>query len=408
MLERSEFRRVRELTVALVEPLEPEDCLVQAMPDVSPPKWHLAHTTWFFETFVLRPFVAGYEPVRREYEVLFNSYYEAVGERHPRPERGVLSRPTLREVFAYRERVDAALEAVFDSLPRDAHARIEVGIHHEQQHQELLLMDVKFNFSRNPLAPPLVSRPLAPAREVSELSFSSHEGGLSRFGDERDAFAYDNERPAHRRFVEPFTLADRLVTNGEFLAFIADRGYERPELWLSDGIAWVRANRVCHPLYWCATDDGGFEEHTLHGRAALDPNAPVCHVTGYEAAAYAEWAGARLPTEFEWELAATSHDPARSAWLEDGPWHPRGHDAANNLYGDAWIWTRSAYEPYPGYRPARGAVGEYNGKFMSNQWVLRGGAIITPRGHVRRTYRNFYYPQQRWPFTGIRLAKDLR
>jgi ergothioneine biosynthesis protein EgtB len=415
-----DYQRVRRLTRALVEPLEPEDCMLQAMPDVSPPKWHLAHTTWFFETFVLEPHVGAYRSPNPAYRALYNSYYEAVGPKHPRPERGQLSRPTLSEVLDYREHVDAHLRPWLErpgaELPSAMHALIQLGLQHEQQHQELLVMDVKYNFSRNPLAPAYARQPLvaAPAGAARPLRFERFDGGLVPIGAASGGFAFDNERPVHRRYLEPFELATRLVTNGEMLEFIAAGGYREPALWLSDGWAWVREHAIEAPLYWRCAPDGSYRELTAHGERGLELTRPVCHVSGYEALAYATFAGARLPTEAEWEVAARAlgergvrREPGA---LEDGQWHPRPARADDDwqLFGELWQWTRSAYEPYPGFAAEAGAVGEYNGKFMCSQWVLRGSSVATPRGHSRGTYRNFFYPHQRWPFTGIRLAREAR
>ncbi len=400
------YRDVRAVTQGLLDGLEVEDCALQTMPDVSPPKWHLAHTTWFFETFLLEAHVAGYRPVDPTFRELFNSYYQGVGPRHPRAERGFLSRPTLRQVLDYRSHVDAAMGQMLEKAnpPRVA-SLIELGLHHEQQHQELLVMDTKFNLSKNPSLPSHRPRALSVVPAVSDMRFVSFDGGVHLIGHEGSEFAFDNELPRHRRFLEPFELADRCVTNGEWLAFVEAGGYARAGLWLSDGWAWRNEHDIRHPLYWRIDADGRYYEYTCHGETPLDPNAPVCHISGYEATAFAEWFGARLPTEAEWEVAVCSKKlPPSSALksgggLESGCWHPR-------QTGDVWVWTRSAYEPYPGFSPAPGAVGEYNGKFMCSQWVLRGGSCVTPRGHVRPTYRNFFYPHQRWPFTGIRLAKD--
>jgi ergothioneine biosynthesis protein EgtB len=401
--------------------------MVQAMPDVSPPKWHLAHTTWFFETFVLEPHVAGYRSPDPAYKELFNSYYEAVGPRHPRPERGHLSRPSLSEVLAYRQHVDSHVRALLQGspahVPAAARERIELGLHHEQQHQELLVMDVKYNFSRNPLRPTYSRAPLpAAAGSAAAQTFERFEGGLVQIGASADAFAFDNERPVHRRFVAPFELGQRLVTNGELLEFIAAGGYQNPALWLSDGWAWVREHGVEAPLYWRRDADGAYHEFTAHGERPLELARPACHVSGYEALAFATFAGARLPTEFEWEIAARAvseaarrrgePDPSERGSLESKEWHPRAASPPSGgtcqLFGELWQWTRSAYEPYPGFAPEAGAVGEYNGKFMCGQWVLRGGSFATPRGHSRTSYRNFFYPHQRWPFTGIRLAREAR
>jgi ergothioneine biosynthesis protein EgtB len=380
--------------------------MVQAMPDVSPPKWHLGHTTWFFETFVLEPRKIGYESSTPVYRRLFNSYYEAVGQRHPRAERGNLSRPTLSEVLEYREHVDHWMHRALDSAAANE-AMLELGLHHEQQHQELLVMDVKFNFSKNPLLPVYRREPLEGCPTVEPLRFRRFEGGLVRVGDEGEGFAFDNERPSHRRFIEPFELATRLITNGEMLEFIQAGGYTTPSLWLSDGWSWLREQAVAAPLYWITDEQGGRFEFTAHGKVPLDPNAPVCHVSGYEALAFATWAGARLATEFEWELAARDEAAEGAAWLGEGLLHPRSAASGSpQFFGNLWQWTRSAYEPYPGFKAFQGAAEEYNGKFMSNQWVLRGGSVASPRGHVRATYRNFFYPEQRWPFTGIRLARE--
>ena len=408
--EQTRFARIRKETEALVRELTAEDCMVQAMPDVSPPKWHLAHTSWFFETFVLEREVADYRSPSPAYKELFNSYYEAVGRRHPRPERGHLSRPTLSEVFAYRQQVDAAMQRLLEG--RGNPPWVELGLQHEQQHQELLVMDVKYNFSRSPLQPAYVPGALERCPAALPLEFKRFEGGLVRCGTDAGgaAFTFDNERPAHRRFIEPFELGTRLVTNAEFLEFIAAGGYQTASLWLSDGWAWVREHALEAPLYWRRDADGMFHEFTAHGELPLDPHAPVCHVSGYEAAAFAAWAGARLPTEFEWEHAAGRSEPLGAITGGALRLHPRAAtgEGITQLFGELWQWTRSAYEPYPGFTPEPGAVAEYNGKFMCGQWVLRGGSVATPRGHARATYRNFFYPQQRWSFTGVRLAREAR
>ncbi len=404
----TEYARVRHATRDLVAGLGPEDCMVQAMPDVSPAKWHLAHTTWFFETFVLERELAGYASPSPAYRELFNSYYDAVGPKHPRPERGHLSRPTLSEVLAYREHVDAGIQKLLARGGASSEL-MELGLQHEQQHQELLLMDVKYNFSKNPLVPRFQPQPLEPCGASEPLRFQRFDGGLVQAGASGSEFSFDNERPRHRRFLEPFELGTRLVTNAEMLAFIAAGGYQNPALWLSEAWAWVREHAVAAPEYWRRDAEGAFHEFTAHGEVPLDPNAPVCHVSGYEAAAFALWAGARLPTEFEWELAArAAAEP--SSLLRAGRLHPRGTSGAGvrQLFGDLWQWTRSGYEPYPGFVPEAGPVGEYNGKFMCGQWVLRGSSVATPNGHARVSYRNFFYPHQRWPFTGIRLARDPR
>lgn len=384
------------------------------MPDVSPTKWHLAHVTWFFETFLLAPYLPGYEPFDPAFGYLFNSYYEGVGARHPRPDRGLLSRPPLAEVFAYRAHVDEAMGRLFGTLSDDAWGEpgelIELGLNHEQQHQELLLMDIKHVLSRNPLRPAYRQRNAREAVKAPELGWVEQEGGLGRIGDDGSGFAFDNERPRHRVVLEDFRLADRPVTNGEYRAFVEDGGYRDPLLWLADGWATVRAQGWKAPLYWRETD-GERSELTLAGEVPLDDDVPVCHVSHYEAAAYATWAGKRLPTEAEWEAAAPAVDESSANLLAADLLHPapandNGRSATRQMIGDVWEWTASPYVAYPGFRTSPGAVGEYNGKFMSNQMVLRGGCCATPPGHIRATYRNFFYPHQRWPFTGIRLAED--
>ena len=404
------YEDVRAQSVALAAPLSPEDCALQSMPDASPVKWHLAHTTWFFETFVLAE-RDGYRAFDPSFRVLFNSYYVGVGERHPRPERGLLSRPDLASVLAYRAHVDAAMRALLSGAPDgETRARIDLGLHHEQQHQELILTDLKHLFSRHPGAPVYrAGWPLAPVRP-RRVEWIAYEGGLDAFGHGGDGFAFDNERPRHRAFVAPFALASRPVTHGEFAAFVADGGYERPELWLSAGWDAVASRGWNAPLYW-QRDGDAWTTFTLHGRAPIDAHTPLCHVSFFEADAYARWAGARLPTEFEWELAARDV-PVEGNLLESGALHPMPLDGDTppgvpaQLFGDVWEWTRSDYGPYPGYAPAPGALGEYNGKFMVGQYVLRGGSCATPRSHLRATYRNFFAPDARWQFSGVRLARD--
>jgi ergothioneine biosynthesis protein EgtB len=412
------YRSVRSLTERLAEPLCPEDQVVQSMPDVSPTKWHRAHVTWFFETFLLEPHLPGYRPYDPRYRVLFNSYYQQVGPQHPRPERGLVSRPGVAEVAAYRRHVDRAMEELLadaDDVWPEVAARTELGCHHEQQHQELLLMDIKHVLSRNPLDPVYVDGEPPPAID-GRLTWTAVDGGLVEVGHRGDGFSFDNERPRHRAWLEPYRLGDRLVTAGEWVEFVDDGGYRRPELWLSDGWATVQREGWEAPLYW-RRDDGAWTLFTLAGRRAVHPDEPVCHVSHYEADAFARWAGARLPTEHEWEHAARgAHEVADDGARllpPDAPrgaaLHPRPAPAgggARQLLGDAWEWTASAYLPYPGFRPEPGAIGEYNGKFMSGQMVLRGGACVTPPGHVRATYRNFFPPQSRWMFGGVRLAAD--
>lgn len=395
----------RRATVRLCEPLAPEDMVVQSMPDASPAKWHLAHTTWFFERFVLRPL--GIAPTHDAYDYLFNSYYESVGDRHPRPLRGLLSRPTVNEVLAYRRAVDARLAELGPARLAQVADALELGLAHEEQHQELLLTDIKHLFGSSPLLP-VYSADTARDRDEAapRLEWLTFDGGLRSIGHGGGAFAFDNEAPRHTVHIPPFAIASRLVTVGEYLDFIRDAGYRRPELWLSDGWAWVRSADRSAPLYW-KRDDGAL--FTLHGLRGLDPSEPVCHVSYYEADAYARWAGARLPTEAEWEVAAERSERADGCFADDRRLHPAPARRARGLsqaLGDAWEWTSSAYGPYPGFRPLAGAFGEYNGKFMVSQMVLRGGSALTPRGHVRTTYRNFFPPAAQWQLAGIRLGRD--
>ncbi|MEI9850390.1 MAG: ergothioneine biosynthesis protein EgtB [Sphingomonas sp.] len=400
------YVRVRALSTALALPLSDADASVQSMDDASPAKWHLAHTTWFFETFVLRDHVPGYRLFDERWPFLFNSYYEAEGKRHARPRRGMLTRPSLAEVLRYRDAVDAALLAALPGLPAGAHALVELGCHHEEQHQELLLTDILHLFSENPLEPAIWSGdPKVPVAMPGPVGWIEGGSGEAEIGHSHSSFAFDCEEPRHRVLLYPHAIADRTVTNGEWAAFIADRGYRDPRLWLSDGWAWVQANGIDAPLYW-RLRDGVWTRFGLDGRRPVDPAAPVTHVSFYEADAYASWAGARLPTEAEWEAAAAAHDPDSGNQLDGpGPAEPRP-SAGPAFFGDVWEWTGSAYRPYPGFRAAEGAVGEYNGKFMSGQFVLRGGSCASPRGHVRASYRNFFHPHQRWQFTGVRLARD--
>jgi ergothioneine biosynthesis protein EgtB len=409
------FGATRENTEAIADGLLPEDQVVQSMPDASPTKWHLAHTTWFFETFLLVPYLAGYRVFDERWSYLFNSYYEAVGARHPRPERGLLSRPSLAEVRRYRSHVDAGMGDLLAGGRADtgqAAALTHLGIHHEQQHQELILTDLLHLFAANPLAPAYrPPRPHVIPATPQSLSWIDCSDGLHEIGYGGDGFAFDNERPRHRVFLKSFQLGSRLVTNGEWRDFIDDGGYRRAGLWLSDGWAMVAENNVQAPLYWRYGEDGRWQSMTLRGMRPIEDAAPVCHISFYEADAYARWAGCRLPTEAEWEVAASAvglvGNTLGSGALMPLPAATDEHGAAPaQMYGDVWEWTASAYTPYPGYRPPAGAVGEYNGKFMCNQMVLRGGSCVTPDGHIRASYRNFFYPHQRWQFTGVRLAKD--
>jgi ergothioneine biosynthesis protein EgtB len=403
------YKTVRAATRALCEPLAAEDFVIQSMPDASPAKWHLAHTSWFFEEFVLHAHVRDYRFHDEAFRYLFNSYYEAVGPRHARPQRGLLSRPTVEQTFAYRAHVDEHMSRLLSARAEslDLARLVTLGLHHEQQHQELLLTDLKHAFSCNPLLPAYIKG--GPRRENAgtRLSFLSFEGGLTEAGHQGTDFCFDNELPRHRVFVQPFRLANRLVTNAEFLEFIAAGGYSRAEHWLSDGWAAVQREQWTRPLYWAESLD---HEFTLTGVRALDPNLPVTHISYYEADAFARWAGARLPTEFEWELAASPF-PVDGNFVENHNWHPLAADSTRpgltQLFGDVWEWTQSAYSSYPGFKPAAGAIGEYNGKFMVNQLVLRGGSCATPRSHIRASYRNFFYPTARWQFSGIRLARDI-
>jgi ergothioneine biosynthesis protein EgtB len=410
----SRYRDVRKVTEALAAPLSAEDCAIQSMPDASPVKWHLAHTSWFFETFVLDSHLGGYRGFESSFRMLFNSYYNSVGEKHPRPERGLLSRPSLDRVLAYRKHVDQAMTELLarGSLPREASDLVELGINHEQQHQELVLTDVKHLLSCNPLKPAYADARKDGARaHAPPLTWSRFAEGVVSIGHDGAGFAFDNESPRHRQYMQSYLLANRLVTNGEYLAFIDDGGYRRPELWLSEGWDWIAAGiaaaHVTGPKYW-ERGDSSWRQFSLHGMQEIDPSAPVCHVSLFEADAYARWAGARLPTEAEWEFAAAKR-AIEGNMLESGHFEPRagpGGAALTQLFGDVWEWTQSAYAPYPGYRPAAGAIGEYNGKFMCNQYVLRGGSCVTPKSHIRATYRNFFPAAARWQFTGIRLARD--
>jgi len=405
------FQVIRASTEAVAAPLSAEDCALQSMPDASPVKWHLAHTSWFFETFVLVPNAVGYTPFDPAFRVLFNSYYNGVGDKHPRPERGLISRPGLQEVYGYRAHVNAAMDKLFaDTLAPPVATHIELGLQHEQQHQELILTDVKHLLSRNPEKPIYRSRwPLQQVKPQRTV-WHSFVGGLTTIGHRGNGFAFDNEAPAHDVYIAPFELASRPVTHGEFAAFVKDDGYRRPELWLSLGWETARSRDWQAPLYWERHDDR-WQTFTLHGTIEIDPNTPVCHISFFEADAYARWAHARLPTEFEWELAAREV-PHAGNFLESGALHPMPPPGAvsvhrlSQMFGDVWEWTRSDYAPYPGFRPAEGAVGEYNGKFMCSQYVLRGGSCVTPASHIRTTYRNFFPPDARWQFSGLRLARD--
>jgi ergothioneine biosynthesis protein EgtB len=412
------YRQVRAATEGLCRPLATDDYAIQSMPEASPAKWHIAHTSWFFEEFILQRALEGYTFFDPAFRYLFNSYYDAVGPRHSRPERGMLSRPTIEQVWAYRGYVDEELLVLLereDSLPRELQQVVVLGLHHEQQHQELLLTDIKHMLSRNPLQPAYAAQPETAKRSTPlRLTFSEFPGGLVEIGHVGRGFCFDNELARHRVHLEPFRLANRLATNAEYLQFVRAGGYKRPEFWLSDGWACIQSEGWQRPIYWSESLD---QEFTLTGLRPLDPHAPVVHLSYYEADAFARWAGARLPTEFEWESVASSA-PLTGNFVEDGLWHPASAErsesglARNNvsirqLFGDVWEWTGSAYAPYPRFRPLHGALGEYNGKFMVNQLVLRGGSCATPRSHIRATYRNFFYPTARWQLSGVRLAADI-
>ena len=417
-----QYREVREASVALCSPLATEDYVVQSMADASPAKWHLAHTSWFFEEFVLQHADTGYEFHDPDFRFLFNSYYNAVGPMHTRSSRGMLSRPTVQQVLDYRARVDERMSELLQDtykLPAELVSIITLGLNHEQQHQELIVTDLKHLFSCNPLLPAYIHKDSLPSRAAPALAFRSFDSGLMHVGHAGTQFCFDNEQPRHQVYVRPFALATRPVTNAEYLEFIRDDGYRNAVHWLSDGWATVQREAWTRPIYW---SDSLEQEFTLRGLLPLDPHAPVTHLSCYEADAFARWAGARLPTEFEWEVAASAAagTPTSGNFVESGHWHPiaAAHPALTSrdhsdpapllqMFGDVWEWTQSAYSPYPGYRPAAGALGEYNGKFMVNQLVLRGGSCATPRSHIRTTYRNFFNPAARWQFSGVRLARDL-
>ena len=411
-----EYRRVRGFSETICEPLEVEDYVVQSMPDVSPTRWHLAHTTWFFETFLLKEFSPGYQPVHPRYEYLFNSYYNAVGEQFPRPRRGLLTRPTVADIFEYRRTVDGRMLELLDTVTGERAARalelVELGLHHEQQHQELMLTDLKHVLACNPLYPTYRERaPETGAATPPARAWLPFDGGRVAIGHADDSFCFDNERPAHECLLAPYELATRPVSNRQFAEFVADGGYQRPEFWLSLGWDQVSREEWQAPLYW-SRQNGAWHEFTLAGLRPLSPEAPVCHVSYFEADAYARWAGARLPTEAEWEHAGKAV-PMTGNFVDAGVLHPQAADTdvdarLQQMFGDVWDWTSSSYAAYPGYRPPVGAVGEYNGKFMCNQYVLRGGSCATSANHIRASYRNFFPASTRWQFIGFRLARDVR
>lgn len=410
---RQSYDAVRDRTHVLVADLEPEDMVIQTMDDVSPTKWHLAHTSWFFETFILSEFHSGYAVYDERYGYLFNSYYNQVGSMHQRPHRGLLSRPTVREVMSYRQHVDQHMGELIESLEghpneQQIQSLIELGLNHEQQHQELLLTDIKHVLFQNPLMPAAIRGRIdtLSGRDGSKLEFVPFKGGIKRHGYQGSGFCFDNELPEHQVLLRDFGLANRPVTNQEYLHFIEDDGYSRAELWLSEGWAWVSSNKRVRPQYWI---HGANDEFSLLGLITREPHAPVSHLSYYEADAYARWAGARLPTEFEWEQAAAEHVVSGN-FVDSEHYHPvaaENGDDLLQLYGDVWEWTSSPYSAYPGYQPAAGAIGEYNGKFMCSQMVLRGGSCASSASHLRSTYRNFFYPDACWQFTGVRLARDI-
>ncbi|HEY4067260.1 MAG TPA: ergothioneine biosynthesis protein EgtB [Burkholderiaceae bacterium] len=415
------FAEIRQATLTLAAPLSAEDAQVQSMPDASPTKWHMAHITWFFETFILERFEPGFAPFDASFRVLFNSYYQGVGEMHPRAQRGLITHPSLADVIRYRADVDARMQRLIASRADDPVLAelVTLGLHHEQQHQELLLTDIKHALSFSPAHAPYAKRWPMTSVQSQPLRWFGFEAGLIEHGHSEaldGRFCFDNETPRHRAYTAPFEIASRPVSYGEYLAFIDDGGYRRPELWLSLGWDWVRSGQRRAPLYWREMD-GRWMHHTLQGAIEIDPRTPVCHLSYFEADAYARWADARLPTEAEWEFAARALRPgaqqhARANFADRGAFHPLpGEDAASDepvqMFGDVWEWTQSNYGAYPGYRPLPGAVGEYNGKFMCSQIVLRGGSCATPAGHVRASYRNFFPPDAQWQFSGLRLARDV-
>lgn len=410
---RTMYSDVRQQFEDYCAPLEIEDYGLQAVAETSPAKWHLAHTSWFFETFILKPFMPGYRTQNPAFEYLFNSYYNGIGAQFPRPNRGLLSRPTVNQVYDYRRAIDDAMLRLLESACGGSEAgdletiatRTEMGLQHEMQHQELFFTDLKYNLAQNPLCPVYVDAPghQEPPAAV-DLAWHCHEGGIFKFGaEDENGFCFDNETPRHRVFLEPFELANRPVTNADVLAFIEDGGYQQPALWLADGWGKVQAEHWQHPLYW-RQQDGEWFEFTLHGLKPLAMNGIACHLSAYEADAIARWFNARLPTEFEWEAVA-QRQPVKGHFVDSRHYHPQA-PISDTLFGSVWQWTSSAYAPYPGYKPAAGAIGEYNGKFMCNQLVLRGGSCVTDPRQVRASYRNFFYPPDRWQFSGVRLAKD--
>ena len=406
-----QYQRIRLQTESLCQPLQVDDYNIQTMPDVSPAKWHIAHVSWFFETFLLKPYLKNYQPFHPKYAHLFNSYYETVGTFHPRPQRGLLNRPTVEEIFQYRWHVDHHMQELLTDVDHnrltDITLRTRVGLNHEQQHQELLLTDIKHVFASNPLKPAYHKCKIPHLYQAAQCDWIYHEGGIVETGYAGDGFCYDNELPVHKVYLEPFKLATHLLTNGEYLGFMADNGYQRADLWLSDAWKTVQTSQWQSPLYW-EHIDGQWWHMTLSGLQPVDEHAPVCHISFYEADAYARWAGKRLPSEAEWEVIARNQAITGNL-REQGTLHPIATSLTvgmQQMFGDVWEWTQSPYSPYPRFKPLPGSLGEYNGKFMCSQFVLRGGSCITPQDHIRPTYRNFFYPADRWQFSGLRLAED--
>ena len=409
---KKQYEQIRQQTEKICAPLEPEDTVVQPMVDVSPPKWHIAHTSWFFETFILSPHLTGYQPYHPDYSYLFNSYYNSVGNRVQRNQRSTLTRPPLRDIFTYRQHVDNCMTQLLENLDEDKLQELlpilELGLQHEQQHQELLLTDIKYILSTNPLLPVYEKNDNTPENIVAtKATFLEVPGGQYTIGFTGEGFSFDNELGVHEVLLEDFRIMNRLVTNGEYLAFMQDNGYHDFRHWLEEGWAMIQAQNLEAPLYWVQQENNWYR-FTLNGLKKIEPNEPVCHVSFYEADAYANWTGKRLLTEFEWEAAAQVYPPQTGNFVESGLYEPQPANPANaglqQLFGDTWEWTYSAYHPYPGFTKAPGAIGEYNGKFMLNQMVLRGGSCATPANHIRPTYRNFFHPDKRWQYNGIRLA----
>lgn len=405
------YRKIRKDSESICKPLQVEDYGLQTMIDVSPPRWHLAHVTWFFETFLLKPYLSDYQEFHPRFSYLFNSYYETVGSIYPRSQRGFFSRPTTEEIYRYRAYVDEHMQFLLQNIPElqfdEINLRSQVGLHHEQQHQELLLTDIKYNFATNPLCPVYREQPSVRQVPAQDVPWTEHNGGMVSVGADGTEFRFDNETPRHDTFLHPFRMASRPVSNGEYLEFMDAGAYDQVDLWLSEGWKTVKEQQWQAPLYWQKVDDNWYYM-TLAGLQPVDISAPVCHVSFYEADAYARWAGKRLPTEFEWETIASTHDPCRGHFLDSGYYQPRATTASGmcQLFGDVWEWTQSPYSPYPGFTPLSGTLGEYNGKFMCSQMTLRGGSCVTVANHIRASYRNFFYPGDRWQYSGIRLAED--